>query len=326
MLAALVGASVAAPLLTRDYVNQNGDALWGSFKVAYNKKYGSAAEEASRRAVFHSSMLSAADWQERNPHATFGAGPFSDLNETEFAPRATGLRPRISKPVPDPFNATGLAAAPDAFDWRDHGAVTAVKDQGQCGGCWAFSAAANIEGQWKIAGNSLTSLSEQELLSCDDYFPCLGCSSGEFSCAWEFLKSEHKGAIATEESYPYTSKTSGKAASCKGTGTKGATIKNYEDVTKNEAQMAAFVASHGPVSVGLYAIPFKQYTSGILTDCGSGQPDHAVLVVGYGSDSGKDYWIIKNSWGPSWGESGYIRLLRGKDLCKITSQPATSTV
>jgi len=326
MLAALVGVSVAAPLLTRDYVNQNKDALWGSFKLAYNKRYGSAAEETSRRAVFHSSMLSAADWQVVNPHATFGAGPFSDLNETEFAPRATGLRPPTShKDVPNPFNETGLAAAPASFDWRDQGAVTAVKDQGNCGGCWAFSAAANVEGLWKIAGNSLTSLSEQELLSCDDYFPCLGCSSGALSCAWEFLKSERSGAIASEASYPYTSK-GGDAASCKGKGTEGAKIKNYEDVTKNEAQMAAFLASHGPISVGLYAIPFKQYTSGILTDCGSGQPDHAVLVVGYGAESGKDYWIIKNSWGPSFGESGYIRILRGKDLCKITSQPATATI
>lgn len=322
----LVGSSLAAPLLTQEYVNQNGDALWASFKQTYNKKYSDATEEASRRAIFQFSMRSAAKWQATNPHATFGAGPFSDLNATEFAPRATGLRPRTVKDVPNPFNATELAAAPASFDWRDHGAVTAVKDQGQCGGCWAFSAAGNIEGQWKIAGNDLVSLSEQEMLSCDDYFPCLGCSGGALSCAFQFLTSEKKGALATEKSYPYTSGKSGTAASCSGSGTKGATIKNFEDVTHNEAQMAAFVASHGPVSVGLYAIPFKQYTSGIMTDCGSGQPDHAVLVVGFGSDNNQDYWIIKNSWGPSWGESGYIRLLRGKDLCSITSQPATATM
>lgn len=112
------------------------------------------------------------------------------------------------------LTAEHVVAATPSVDWRTKGAVTKVKDQGDCGGCWAFSTTGNIEGQWALAGHNLTSLSEQELISCDDYFPCMGCSSGEQSCGWEWLKESRAGTISTEANYPYTSK-GGQAAACK---------------------------------------------------------------------------------------------------------------
>merc|ERR1712190_58541 len=212
-------------------------------------------------------------------------------------------------------------------DWRSKGVVVPVKDQGACGGCWAFASAANIESAWAIAGNPLTSLSEQQFLACDDYFPCTGCGGGEMSCAFTYLTDENKGHLDTEKSYPYTAGASGKVGSCKKSGAiVGATISGQKDLPKNEAQMATWVAQHGPIAIGAHADPWKQYKSGILTDCGSGAVDHAIVIVGYGTDSGKDYWLIRNSWGVSFGESGYIRIGRGSNVCQVKSQPTTAVV
>jgi len=269
-----------------------------------------------------------AQLQALNPLATFGVTPFTDLSDEEFAARRLGLRPdnRIVA-VPDIYSAAEVSAAPTSVDWRTNGMVTAVKDQGDCGGCWSFASTGNIESQWAIAGNKLTSLSEQELLDCDDYFPCMGCNSGEMSCAFEYLKSEQKGNAASEASYPYTAGAAGKTGKCKASGSSvGAKISGYKDLPATEAQMATWLATNGPVAIGAYAIPWKQYKSGILTNCGSGDVDHAILVVGYGSDSGTDYWIIKNSWGTSFGEKGYIRVEKGKNLCKVASQPITAVI
>merc|ERR1712194_410458 len=184
-----------------------------------------------------------------------------------------------------------------------------------------------IESVSAIAGNTLTSLSEQQFLACADYFPCMGCSGGEMSCAFLYLTDENKGQLDTEKSYPYTAGAASKEGSCKKSGvTVGATIGGQKDLPSNEGQMATWVAQHGPIAIGAHADPWKQYKSGILTSCGSGAVDHAIVIIGYGTDSGKDYWLIRNSWGESFGESGYIRIARGSNLCQVNSQPTTATV
>jgi len=303
---------------------------WSAFKKEHNRVYGSVEEENQRLQVFKENMLQAATLQRLNPLAKFGVSRYSDMSDEEFSHRAAGMKPgpnhsAVANVYTQDEVASILKGSPSA-DWRTKNAVTAVKDQGDCGGCWAFASTGNIEGQWAIAGNKLTSLSEQELLECDDYFPCSGCNGGEMSCAFLFLKSERKGSIATEASYPYTAGAASKTGKCKGAKSTGATITGSKDLPTNEKQMAAWLATNGPIAIGAYAIPWKQYKSGILTSCGSGDVDHAILIVGYGTENGQDYWTIKNSWGKSYGEAGYIRIARGVNLCKVASQPTTAVV
>jgi C1A family cysteine protease len=217
-----------------------------------------------------------------------------------------------------------IKATNGTLDWRTKGAVTAVKDQGQCGSCWAFSTTGNIEGQWKIKGHALTSVSEQELVSCDTIDS--GCNGGLMDNAFDWLVQSRKGVIATETSYPYVSG-GGNVPKCKTTGlVNGATITGHKDLPKDETQMAALLASGGPIAIAVDATSFQSYTGGILTNCISQQIDHGVLLVGYGVSGTTSYWIIKNSWAASWGEQGYIRVKQGSNECLITSYPTTATV
>ncbi len=325
-------AAHAAPLLTDSYARTHSDQLWASFVDTYKPAYSSAAEEHHRRRVFNQSMAAAAAQQALNPLAVFGVTQFSDLTDEEFAQRKLGLKPTAiaeADAVPDLYSESEVAGAAASIDWRDYGVVTPVKDQGDCGGCWSFATTGNIESvsALKHGNATLTSLSEQELLDCDDYFPCMGCNGGEMSCAYLFLTSEARGNVATEQSYPYTAGASSKTGACKrAQSTVGATIRGSRNLPSDEAQMATWLASNGPIAIGAYAIPWKQYKSGILTSCGSGPVDHAILVVGYGAELGTPYWTIKNSWGEAYGEAGYIRVQRGVNLCKLASQPITATV
>lgn len=307
---------------------------WQQWKNIYGKVYSSAQENDRRFGIFQANVIAAAELSRRNPLADFGANQFSDFTDEEFKKTRAAYtlaiqrtRARQNSSTLDLFGDDSVRlAASDGIDWRDHGAVTAVKDQGDCGGCWAFSAIANIEGQWAIKNKvNATALSEQELISCDDYFPCMGCSSGEQTCGWEFLKSEKKGKVATEASYPYTSGNN-KVAKCHGSGVTGATIKGYKSLPASEGQMSAWCLENGPIAVAAYALPWKQYKGGIMTTGCNGALDHAVLIAGFGTDAGQQYWLIKNSWGPGWGEEGYIRIARGHNLCKIAAQPNTCTV
>ena len=164
-------------------------------------------------------------------------------------------------------------------------------------------------------------MAEQELVSC-----CktnAGCGGGWQDNAFAFLQSKHSGAIVTEESYPYTSG-QGVSGTCqwKSSMPVGATISSHADVATNEADMAAWTSTNGPLAIVVDASAWSSYTGGVLSNCGQGQVDHAVLAVGF-TDS---YWIVKNSWGPSWGESGYIRLQRGTNQCNLTYRPTSSHV
>jgi cathepsin L len=206
-------------------------------------------------------------------------------------------------------------------DWRQKGYVTPVKNQGQCGSCWAFSATGSLEGQTFKKTGKLVSLSEQQLVDCSGKFGNDGCNGGMVDSAFAYIKAN--GGLDTEESYPYLAKDDQCHFNPQAVGAKDTGFTDIEQGSESQLQEA--VASNGPVSVAIDASheTFQFYKSGVYNEpeCSSSQLDHGVLVVGYGqSDAGEAFWIVKNSWGPTWGDSGYIMMSRNKNnQCGIAS-------
>jgi len=244
------------------------------------------------------------------------------LSVEEFESSYRGCAKTESVPgVPFRLSAEDVSSTPTSIDWRTQGAVTPVKDQGQCGSCWAFSTTGVLEGAWAAGGHGLESLSEQHLVSCDNNDGNLGCDGGWPYKAVDFVRDS---GIDSELSYPYTSAsgTSGSCASSSGTRA-DIQVASHVIIDADEDQMAAWVAKNGPVSISIDAMTsiWWSYTGGIVSSCCNHDPDHAVLVTGFGEENGQKYWWVKNSWGENWGEQGYIRLERGSNQCGITYQP-----
>ena len=196
---------------------------------------------------------------------------------------------------------------PESVDWRDKGAVTAVKNQGQCGSCWSFSTTGALEGAYFIKTGRQVEFSEQELVSCDKVDQ--GCNGGLMDNAFKWI--EDKGGLCSEDSYPYDSGQgqSSRCHTCKAVN--GSRVTNYVDV-QNSTDALALAVSKQPVSIAIEAdkLSFQFYRSGVYkANCGTNL-DHGVLLVGYGTENGLDYWLVKNSWGPSWGDQGYIKILK----------------
>lgn len=319
LLVALLAAAVSAHAGHLTAFHSEFEA----FKTKYNKKYPSKKSETSRFATFVANMKKAAELQKANPLAKFGVNEFSDLTEAEFKRYHNAEQHYARRPRTQPAeNKTLASAAGKKIDWRQKGAVTAVKNQGQCGSCWTFSATGNIEGQHFIKHGKLVSLSEQEIVSCDSLGD--GCNGGLMDLAFEWLIQSRGGNIDTEASYPYAS-ASGTAPACRLTGrTVGAKISSYRDIAHSETAIANELYSVGPISIAVDATSWQSYQGGILTNCISQQVDHGVLAVGFDDTFNPPYWIIKNSWAASWGEDGYIRVAKGSDQCLITYAPSTS--
>ncbi|XP_026214192.1 cathepsin F [Anabas testudineus] len=302
--------------------------LLGQFKefmVKYNKVY-SSQEEANRRLrIFHENLKTAEKLQALDQgSAEYGVTKFSDLTEEEF--RSAYLNPLLSQwTLYRPMKPASLARgpAPASWDWRDHGAVSSVKDQGMCGSCWAFSVTGNIEGQWFLKNGSLLSLSEQELVDCDGLDQA--CRGGLPSNAYEAI--EKLGGLETETDYSYT----GRKDKCDFTSRKvAAYINSSVELSKDEKEIAAWLAENGPISVALNAFAMQFYRKGVSHPfkifCNPWMIDHAVLLVGYGERKGIPYWAIKNSWGEDYGEQGYYYLYRGSNACGINRMCSSAVV
>ncbi|GIX79291.1 cathepsin L [Caerostris extrusa] len=227
-----------------------------------------------------------------------------------------------SQAVGSTFLTPSNIAFPKNVNWTDKGYVTPVKDQGSCGSCWSFSATGALEGQHFRKTGKLVSLSEQNLVDCSGKYGNEGCNGGLMDQAFAYIQENH--GIDTEESYPYKAK-QGRCHYKKQN--RGATDTGFVDVPSgDETKLMQAVATMGPLSVAIDASheSFQFYSKGVYNEpeCSSQELDHGVLVVGYGTTKqGDDYWIVKNSWGTSWGEDGYIKMARNKEnQCGIATQ------
>jgi len=311
------------------------DTEWARFKNQYQKEY-TDEEEPDRRAAWEENY----DFMVRHNEAyeagfesyEVGENKYNDMRNDEFVAMMNGLSTSPTKSGNPIFEAPDHELATEV-DWRTKGYVTPVKDQKQCGSCWAFSATGSLEGAHFNATKKLVSLSEQNLVDCSAKEGNHGCMGGLMDLAFKYIKDNN--GIDTEASYPYTAKT-GKKCLFNSTNV-GANLTTWVDVKHgDEMALMAAVATVGPISVGIDASKpgFQMYKKGVYYSirCSSVHQDHGVLAVGYGTMETipglrQDYWIVKNSWGESWGDKGYLKMARGlHNMCGIASQASFPVV
>jgi len=257
---------------------------------------------------------------------TVALNKFADLTNQEFANMYNGLR------VPEGYVHQGTLQAdttvtlPDTWDWRKQGAVTGVKNQGQCGSCWSFSTTGSVEGCHFLTSGKLVSLSEQNIMDCSWNNGNQGCNGGLMTQAMDYIIS-NKG-VDTEASYPYTAQSS---TTCNyQVANKGSSETAYTNVASGDEGALQTSVHKGPTSVAIDAShsSFQFYSSGVYNEpaCSSSQLDHGVLAIGWGTDSGSAYWLVKNSWGTDWGMSGYIEMSRNaNNQCGIATMATLPT-
>ncbi|KAM6106543.1 cathepsin S-like [Pterocles gutturalis] len=298
------------------------DGHWQLWKKTYGKEY-RHEEEGERRATWERNLrlvtLHNLEHSLGLHSYELGMNHLGDMTSEEVAALLTGLhvdpRPnRTSTYRPQPGS-----KLPDTVDWREKGCVTAVKNQGACGSCWAFSAAGALEAQVKLKTGKLVSLSAQNLVDCTRSYGNSGCGGGWRTKAFQYVIDNH--GIDSDDSYPYTAQD----GACRyNPAARAATCSRYVELPYgDEAVLKDAVANVGPVSVSIDASQptFFLYKAGIYRDPSCSQVgNHAVLVVGYGSLDGEDYWLVKNSWGMHFGEQGYVRMARNRgNHCGIAS-------
>ncbi|KAA8524260.1 hypothetical protein F0562_010683 [Nyssa sinensis] len=295
----------------------------------YGRVYKDADEMEKRFTIFKENVEHIESFNKAmNKPYKLGVNEFADLTNEEFTASRNRFKSHVCSPATISFKYENVTAVPSTMDWRKKGAVTPVKDQGQCGCCWAFSAVAAMEGITQLTTGKLISLAEQELVDCDTSGEDQGCEGGLMDTAFQYIQQNH--GLTTEANYPYkgvdgtcnTNKAANHAAK----------ITGYEDVPANSKSALLKAVANQPVSVAIDAggSDFQFYSSGVFTgQCGT-ELDHGVTAVGYGTDEdGTKYWLVKNSWGTGWGEEGYIRMQRDvaadEGLCGIAMQASYPT-
>ena len=306
------------------------------FMEVHGRNYSSKKEYKHRYEVFRQNMKKVQFLRESEQGtAEYGHTIFADLTEMEFKQylgtpiwkrKRLGDDPEVHWP---PAEIPDVALPEEGWDWRQHGAVSEVKNQGQCGSCWAFSVTGNVEGAYAVKHGELLNLSEQELVDCDKRDN--GCNGGLPENAYKTLL--EIGGLETEDDYGYD----GKDEKCKFNRTKvAARVSGGVEIGQNETQMAQWLLKNGPISVGLNANAMQFYRGGVSHPfkflCDPSGIDHGVLIVGFGEHDypvfhkKMPFWTIKNSWGTGWGESGYYRLYRGDGSCGINMLTSSAIV
>lgn len=312
------------------YLNLSLSGQWEQWKTYHNKEYNSQEEEVHRRLVWEKNLRMV---EIHNLEASLGLHSFtmglnhlSDMVAEEVNALLNGLLEEDEEEIIRHSNLTLTpppgVPLPPSVDWREAGLVGPVRNQGACGSCWAFSATGAMEALMKKQTGKLVTLSPQNLLDCSKSYGNLGCNGGYRSRALSYIV-DNKG-IDSESSYPYECQegecrytVQGRAGFCS----------SYCSLPRGDEKALQYaVAKVGPISVGIDSklASFHSYREGIYSDpqCSSTKTNHAVLIVGYGTDSGRDFWLVKNSWGAGWGEKGYVRMARNRNnQCGIANSP-----
>ena len=305
---------------------------WGeftNFQERFEKRYSSMQEMETRFYIFRQNIINIISHNsDANQNFTMGVNQFTDLTPDEFRMLyVSGLKDEVGSYGCKTFTSSA-SGAPATIDWRTKGAVTSVKDQGQCGSCWSFSSTGAVEGAWAISKGQLTDFSEQELVDCATgvSYGSHGCNGGQMEGAFKFII---ENGQCTLSSYPYTAK-DGTCQKC----TAVAHMSSCSDVKPNDQLSLKAAVAQQPVAVAIEADTryFQSYSGGILDSSSCGTTlDHGVLAVGYGEENGQKYWLVKNSWGTSWGDNGYVKIARSdstndKGICGIAMDPSFPTV
>ncbi|XP_014233776.1 cathepsin L1-like [Trichogramma pretiosum] len=334
--------------------NVISDEVWNDFKQRYNKTYSSELEEKSRRSILADNKreIDEHNAKYRKGELSFGLkiNQFGDLTFAEYkahmrSDNATTVEPDIKRPLVGlKYNATSFgpdweSAVGNSVDWRPF-AVTPVQNQGlDCGSCWAFAAAGALEGQYYVQTGELTQLSAQTLLDCTTVYGNSGCRGGSATLSYQYVVLDRRAeGLETAEARPYLGHSEDcppearvnfttNATTTMTTTTKEETVADTQPsyVLVPEVYLRHAVATAGPIASAIDALhnSFRFYSEGVFfeSECTEAL-DHAVLIVGYGSDPRHgDYWLVKNSWGTAWGESGYFRIKRDdKNHCGIATE------
>lgn len=339
-------SSVSSTLRGEEFMffTNNNDNDWSefsSFRERFRRNYVSLQELELRFSVFRQNLrtilLHNIEFENGKQNFTMGVNQFSDLTADEFKTKYVnngkhldvglyGCKSFSYSSSDSYFNSNFTSSS--VVDWRENGAVTSVKDQGQCGSCWAFSSTGAIEGAWAISKGQLVDFSEQQLVDCATgvTYGSHGCSGGQMDGAFKYVISKGQCLL---NAYPYTA-ADGACQKCSAV----AQLSSCSDVKANDQVSLRAAVFQQPVSVAIEADTryFQSYSSGVLTSatCGTNL-DHGVLVVGYGAENGINYWLVKNSWGTSWGENGYVKIGRSDSttdagICGIAMSPSFPSV
>jgi C1A family cysteine protease len=330
-LTAIVAFALAACALAARPESDYG-YLFRAWMKQNNVQFATAEEQMARYTQFKANVDLVEAHNAAGHSWSMSLNQFAHLSHAEFKARYVGgykyNRKGYNAPVDTSLLMVDSATLPASVDWRTKGAVTPVKNQGQCGSCWAFSTTGSVEGINAIATGNLVSLSEQQLVDCSGSYGNMGCNGGLMDNAFKYIIAE--GGLCSEASYPYQAvQGTCRSSSCQ----KVATISGYTDVPADNADAFKAAIAQQPVSIAIEAdqLGFQFYSGGVFTgNCGTNL-DHGVLAVGYGTDSGLAYWLVKNSWGASWGDAGYIMLGANKSYnggagqCGLLSVPSYPT-